>query len=57
MEKLIFTRKMALYLRQRGFQIIRTEPNWCKPQFDVYVFADTPALREAISDYSSNPQK
>lgn len=51
-EKTIFTRRMALYLRQNGFSIIRTEPNRQKPEFDVYIFNDTPQLQQAITEYT-----
>lgn len=49
-EKKIFKRTIALELRNRGFKIIRTEPNRCKPQFDVYLFEDTPWLRKALDE-------
>lgn len=50
-EKKIFTRKMALFLRKQGLKILRTEPNTHKPQFDVYVFKDTPELRVGMEEY------
>ena len=31
----IFSKKLALELRKRGFKIIGTEPNYKYPQFDV----------------------
>ena len=31
MEKVIFSKKLAIKLRMRGFKIIRTEPNRRKP--------------------------
>lgn len=52
-EKKIFTRKLALRLRERGFAIIKTEPNRNKPQFDVYIFKDTDELELAIGDIMS----
>ena len=52
-EKKVFTKKMALYLRQHGFEIIKTEPNTYKPQFDVYIFYDTPELAAAITEYTN----
>lgn len=51
--KKIFTRKMALYLRQNGLKIVGTEPNYKCPEFNVYLFLDTPQLREAITDYNN----
>lgn len=50
-EKKIFTKRMALYLRQCGLPIIRTEPNKCKPEFDVYIFKNSFELQTAISEY------
>lgn len=46
----VFTRKLAIELRKRGFDIIGTEPNFKKPQFDVYFFKKTPELQQAIHD-------
>lgn len=54
MTKKIFTRKLAVYLRERGFKIVDTEVNFRHPQFDVYVFEDTPELTEAILEYNAN---
>ena len=44
----VFTKKLAIKLREEGFQILRTEINSKKPQFDIYCFEDTPALRAAV---------
>lgn len=54
MTKRVFTRKLAVYLREQGFKIVRTEVNYKKPQFDIYVFEDTPDLELAIIRYSEN---
>lgn len=51
MTKKIFSRKLAIYLRERGFKIVRTEVNFMKPKFDVYIFEDSPALRNAMECY------
>ena len=40
--------RVAAALRELGFQIIKTTPNFKKPQYDVYWFEDTPALHNAI---------
>ena len=34
--------------RKKGFKIIGTEPNFKKPQYDVYFFEDKAELRVAI---------
>ena len=51
MTKKIFTRKLAVYLRERGFRIIGTEPNRWHPQYDVFLFEETPELLEAMNNY------
>ena len=47
----IFSKKFAIYLREHGFRIIGKEVNRYKPEFDVYIFSDTPELRAAMSTY------
>lgn len=54
MTKKIFTRKLAVYLRERGFKIIGTEVNFKHPEYDVWLFENTPELTEAILMYSAN---
>lgn len=49
-EKKIFNKKLALKLRENGCEIVRTEPNKLKPQFDVYIFSDTPKLHEVLDE-------
>lgn len=45
----IFSRSIAIELRKKGFKIIKTEPNYKKPEFDVYFFEDTPEFREVLN--------
>lgn len=54
MTKKIFTRKLAVYLRERGFKIVGTEVNFKHPEYDVWLFKNTPELTEAILMYSAN---
>ena len=54
MTKKIFTRKLAVYLRECGFKIIGTEVNFKHPEYDVWLFKNTPELTEAILMYSAN---
>ena len=49
-EKKIFNRRLALALRKKGFNIIKTEPNFYKPEFDVYIFEDSDALNSALTE-------
>lgn len=39
----------AAELRKKGFKIIKVVPNEKKPQFDAYIFEDTPELQRAFS--------
>lgn len=52
--KRIYTKSVALELRRRGFKIIRTEPNENKPEFDVYIFKDTPRFKAALTDITNS---
>lgn len=51
-KKTIYTRKMALYLRNKGFKILRTIPDQNIPNFFNWVFEDTEELREAMTEYT-----
>lgn len=46
----IFSKRLALELRRRGFDIIKTEPNNYKPEFNVYIFKNSDELQQAIHD-------
>lgn len=50
----IFSKKLALELRKKGFKIIGTEPNYKYPQFDVYLFKKSDNLSKAIRDINNN---
>lgn len=43
--------KLANYLCKKGFYIKGSEPNYKKPQFDVFLFEDSQKLREAVDTY------
>ena len=49
-EKKIFNRRLALALRKKGFDIVKTEPNFYKPEFDVYIFNDSEELQSALTE-------
>lgn len=51
MTKKIFSRKLAIYLREHGCKIINTEVNKHKPNLDVYIFEDSEKLQAALSNY------
>ena len=54
MAYIVYNKKMALYLREKGFRIINTAPNRNKPFFDVYFFEDNDNLQTEIQIYKSN---
>lgn len=50
--KRIFTKRLAVFLRQNGCKIIKTEVNFKKPEHDVYVFEDTDKLQNLIATFN-----
>ena len=49
-EKIVYTRWLALELRRQGFPIVRVEINPNKPQFDCWVFEETPEFLVAFAN-------
>ena len=52
-EKIIYMPWIAAKLREQGFKLLRTGINQKKPQFDTYIFEETPELLEALTRLSS----
>lgn len=50
-----FSARLANYLVHKGFAMIGKEPNFKNPQYDVFLFIDSPQLRQALDEYSKNP--
>ncbi len=50
--KTIYTKNMALFLRNKGFKILKTVPDANMPNFFNWIFEDTQELHEAMSEYS-----
>lgn len=46
----VYTRRIALELRKRGFRIVKTEVNENFPQYNVYLFEDNEELRRNFLD-------
>ena len=46
----VFSKRIAYELRLLGFPCLGTEPSKKFPQFDVYLFPDTPELRAAVEE-------
>ena len=47
----IRTQKLALYLMKKGFELIRTDDNRDNLQYKIFLFNDTPVLREMVKQY------
>ena len=52
-EKIIYTKWVAYELRKQGFPIERVDINPNKPQFDCWVFKDTPELIKALTNITN----
>ena len=50
--KKVFSRRLAVFLREHGCKIVGTEVNFKKPEFDVWLFEDDDRLHEAFELYS-----
>lgn len=48
-EKIIYSKWLAYELRKLGFKIIRMDINPNYPQYDIYVFENTPRLLQEMS--------
>ena len=46
----IYTRKVAVKLRERGFNIVKTGVNPRFPQFDCYFFVDTEDFQKELTN-------
>lgn len=53
----IFSRKLAIYLRNKGFRILCTRPNNLYPQYDCYIFSNSPELQSAILSYKQEKEE
>lgn len=53
----IHTRWLAYELRKSGFKIIGTDINKYHPQFEVWIFDDTPELHQKIVQLTSDRKK
>lgn len=47
----IFSLKLARYLESKGFMIVSTRPDLKDTGRNVFLFANTPQLRQAIDTY------
>ena len=42
----VYSRRIAFELQKKGFLVSRTVPNWKYPQFQIYLFYQTPEMLE-----------
>jgi hypothetical protein len=49
-EKIIYTKRLALELRQQGCKLLRTGINENFPQYITYVFEDSAKLQEILAN-------
>ena len=56
-EYTVYTKWLALKLREQGFRLIRTGINQNFPQYITYVFEDCEDLQIAIRQLSANRKK
>ena len=47
--KVIYMPWIAAQLREQGFKLLKTGVNPHNPQFDTYIFEETPELLEALT--------
>lgn len=53
----IYSPRMAGYLMMRGFYLIGVHPNLKFPGKNVFLFFDSPMLKEAMEDYLNSSEK
>lgn len=54
MDFVVFSMKLAKFLRDKGYMIKETRPDLKGSGRDIFVFYDTPQLRQAIDAYMTN---
>lgn len=52
--KIIYSRRVANYLKEKGFQIIGIDYNIYKPEYICYIFEKTPEFMAAFDDIVRN---
>ena len=51
-EKIVYTRWLMIELVKQGYPVVRVESNPKKPEFDCWVFAETPEFKVAFTNTS-----
>lgn len=52
--KIVFSRRVALYLKDQGFQIVGIDRNNYNPEYTCYIFEKTPDLMIAFDNIVRN---
>lgn len=50
-EFIIYSKRLANELAKNGFKVLRADINYKYPNLYVFVFEDTPELREAVEKF------
>lgn len=53
----IYTRKIAVKLRERGFKIVKTSVNQRFPQFDCYFFIDGENFQKELTKITREKER
>lgn len=56
-EQTVYSRAIAIELRQQGFEILRIEKNPNNPKYDCYIFRRSPWFDLALSSIIAERQK
>ncbi len=51
----VYSRRIAFELQKKGFIVVRTVPNWKFPQYQIYLFLQTPEFMEEWRKLTTNP--
>lgn len=48
---IVRSRKLSYFLQFKNFRLLGTQPNKDNPNWQVFLFKNSPELREAINEY------
>ena len=51
-----FSLRLATYLSDKGFEVLRTEISFKKPKFKIFVFKMSDELKKALDEFKSVPK-
>jgi hypothetical protein len=56
-ELMVRFQRLAGYLMQRGFVLLDLRPNPDMPHLNVFIFRDSPEIKEAIRDFGAEKNR